>query len=294
MNGLERCLIAIDLDDTALHELRSLNPFSREALRAAAAAGHRVMIATARPSCMTMPHYKALELDTPLCLCNGADFFHPGDPRFPLRREYIPCDRVREIIGLCPSRILKGVWIENDDELRVSRGWTGGESSYFRELYNLSRVRALWPENPPSEGAGRLFIWIEDAPEAPWLLAQLRQIPGVEVKSRLWQQDSGLRIFILGSVFANKWYCVEKTAAYYGIPQERIIAFGDALNDLRMLQNAAYGFAMCNGDELVRRAGSLRVTRWNNQEGGVGRELNELLGLGLDPDASPQQECGDD
>ncbi|MCI8407293.1 MAG: HAD hydrolase family protein [Oscillospiraceae bacterium] len=282
INAHERCLIAVDLDDTALQDLRELNPVTRMVLRKAAADGHRVMLATARPSCMTMEHYQALELDTPLCLSNGADYFLPGDSSFPPGRDYIPSGRLREILSLCPQRILKGVWVENDDELRVSRGWMGEESSYFREMYNRSRVRALWPENPPGEGAGRLFLWVEESPEAPWLLAQLRLFPGIEVKSRPWQQDSGVRIYSLGSVFANKWYCVEKTAAYYGIPPERIIAFGDALNDLRMLQNAAQGFAMCNGDEQVRRVSSLRVTRWTNQEGGVGRELNELLHLGLD------------
>ena len=64
INAHERCLIAVDLDDTALQDLRELNPVTRMVLRKAAADGHRVMLATARPSCMTMEHYQALELDT--------------------------------------------------------------------------------------------------------------------------------------------------------------------------------------------------------------------------------------
>ena len=60
MDKNKRCLIAIDLDDTVLSTYYSLSSESVRALIEAQAAGHVVMIATARPEAMALPYHRAM------------------------------------------------------------------------------------------------------------------------------------------------------------------------------------------------------------------------------------------
>jgi hydroxymethylpyrimidine pyrophosphatase-like HAD family hydrolase len=52
---------------------------------------------------------------------------------------------------------------------------------------------------------------------------------------------------------ASKWRALQFLAASYSIPPQRIMAIGDDLNDLAMVQGAGFGVAMANAVEPVRR-----------------------------------------
>ena len=47
---------------------------------------------------------------------------------------------------------------------------------------------------------------------------------------------------------------IESVLKHYGIKQEEIMAFGDAENDIEMLQYAKIGVAMGNADDEVKEA----------------------------------------
>ena len=90
MNAQDRHLIAIDLDDTVLSSLFSLDTESVWALLDARDAGHIVMIATARPECITLPYYRLLGMNTLMSVMNGSYMYHPDDPSVPVFRRTIP------------------------------------------------------------------------------------------------------------------------------------------------------------------------------------------------------------
>lgn len=314
MNHLEPHLIAVDLDDTALQELHSLNSVTAKVLREASRQGHPVMIATARPFCLVEKHYRALGLNTPICLCNGADYLLPGEAWFPKETAYLPKEQVAAVLAQFEGIRLRSVWIESNDDLYVEGNFNGGSGAYFQEMYRRSHRLKLRRDHLPA--AGRLFIWAESTSDEQKRLERIQQIPCVGVASRPWMgslyesrsasdplpanepepksppmqdkdaqgmeepEEQTLCLYRVWSVLADKWFGVEKTAAYYGIPAERIVTFGDDTNDLRMLRSAHKGYAMKNGNPSV--IGQIQnITRWDNREGGVGRELNEMLELGL-------------
>ena len=68
------------------------------------------MIATARPTCITLPHYKRLELDTLTALCNGADLVADlaGEHKT-LLRNYMSASDLRKIFDIIPWMILM-IW----------------------------------------------------------------------------------------------------------------------------------------------------------------------------------------
>src|SRR6187549_4241335 len=65
-------LVAVDLDGTLLSSRKTITPKTHTAIKAAAAAGVKVVLATARPPRSVRTYYEALKLDTPTINYNGA------------------------------------------------------------------------------------------------------------------------------------------------------------------------------------------------------------------------------
>lgn len=65
----------------------------------------------------------------------------------------------------------------------------------------------------------------------------------------------------------HKGFALEKLMEIWQIQPEEVMAFGDARNDLEMLQMAGYGFVMANGtDEMKQKIG--RVAPLSNEQDG--------------------------
>ncbi len=74
---------------------------------------------------------------------------------------------------------------------------------------------------------------------------------------------------------ANKGSGLEALANAYGIDLSQVAAFGDAQNDIPMLQKAGLGVAMANADDAVKVAAG-KVSQWTNDEDGIAREWEEI------------------
>ena len=65
---------------------------------------------------------------------------------------------------------------------------------------------------------------------------------------------------------ANKGAAVKKIADLKGIKQDEILAFGDYLNDLTMLEAAGTSYAMVNGHPDLKKIAD-HIAPSNNDEG---------------------------
>lgn len=83
----------------------------------------------------------------------------------------------------------------------------------------------------------------------------------------------------------NKGKAVTFLSGYYHIPQERIAAAGDQLNDLPMLKAAGGKFAVSNGVEALKRAATLIPS---NEEDGVAYALEQYVMKGQAPEGGQQ------
>lgn len=269
-------LIAVDLDHTALQDLYSLNEYTEKILKKAAGLGHKVMIATARPACLTLPHYRRLNLDTLVALCNGAHFMNIADPGFEVQKEYVAASDLKRVLSILTQVHVHDFGIENNDQLYLKGNMEG--SPYFQELIKESDVTPVDLNNIPCIDAGRIFARFQNGPGTDIVIEELKKIKSLDLYYRKPQSHDG-RVFIsLKSVLADKWYCVKKAADYYRIPEEKIIAFGDEHNDYMMLKEAGIGFVMLNGNkELKQEIGN--ITQYSNVDGGVGRELAGILDI---------------
>lgn len=86
------------------------------------------------------------------------------------------------------------------------------------------------------------------------------------------------KIFLdITSNSANKGNAIKKVQQEFNISPEETLVFGDYLNDLEMMQNAKYSYAMKNAHPEILKASSF-VTKFDNNENGV---LQTILSLGL-------------
>jgi len=74
----------------------------------------------------------------------------------------------------------------------------------------------------------------------------------------------------------NKGLGLAECVAALGIPLAEVVAFGDGENDVEMLRSAGLGVAMRNGRPQAHAAARM-VTDATNDDDGVGRQLTRLL-----------------
>jgi Cof subfamily protein (haloacid dehalogenase superfamily) len=269
-------LIAIDLDFTALDNLYELNDITAGVLKKLAELGHKVVIATARPPSMTLPHYRRLELDTLAVLCNGADVVDLSKEGSVPETRYLSAPELEKVLSIFPIDIIDKMGLERHDDVYVYGDMS--ESDYHMELIEQTNSQFFDIGDIPKIDVGRVFLWIKNVPEAAGIIGQLEKMDNISFYYRKARSGKDQIYISIQSILANKWYGVMKVAEHYGIARENIITFGDEINDKMMLEKAELGFVMKNGrDELKRQIGN--ITRYTNIEGGVGRELIRLFNL---------------
>lgn len=65
----------------------------------------------------------------------------------------------------------------------------------------------------------------------------------------------------------DKGFAVSKLMSMWDIHSDEVMAFGDAMNDLEMLQLVKYGFVMANGDEHLKQLIGNVLPYTNEQDG---------------------------
>lgn len=275
MNAANRHLIAVDLDDTILSTYFSLSSESVRALIDAQAAGHVVMIATARPEAMSLPYHRAMGFHGPLSTLNGAHLYHPDDPSFPVYTELVSAESTAIFSAAAHRLGVTRLWLELNNRVHAVSN-PDPDFFYFLEVFRQSGVTCH--DRLPAIPAARIYACTDTAQQADELLSIMSARTDCALRHHV--TASGQHRINCNAVTADKWYAVKRAADFYGIPRENIVTFGDAINDRLMLTSAGHGFVLCNGgkafvDEM--RAIGVGVTEYPCAEGGVGREIRKLL-----------------
>ncbi len=277
MNQDERFLIAIDLDDTILSELFSLSAESVWALRDAQEAGHIVMIATARPWCITEPYYLALGLNSLVSVMNGSYMYHPKDTSAPTFRHDIDAATTRIVLDAMQDNGVEHIFLEANDDLYTADQVYPGHP-YWKLLADHSIKHVMDPL--PAVACTRIY---GKAPNGAAAEAVRERIAaGGNLRVHVGEAPDGTCHIHVWSIKANKWYTVQEAAEYYGIRPENIMTFGDERIDDLMTRHAAHGYVMCNGNrEMVEEAiaEGRGVTKHPCADGGVGYEIRRILGI---------------
>lgn len=254
-------LIATDLDGTLLLPEKTVSPGTRAALAAAAAAGVILVAATGRqirhlPIDLNELQFRyAIGANGGICVDLAEDavvFAEQLDP-----------DRLTELSDYLRRQL---------PEVRVAASREYGEYHLCEPGYlDLIPGGEVMPPN-----------WRTDTVALPEVLAE----PTIKVTLRhpvltpaevlavvndggvegLSATISGAPFVEIGAAQATKAIALSRVCSLLSIPSANVMAIGDSLNDIEMVQWAGHGFAMGNADPQLRAVAN-RFTTANTEDG---------------------------
>jgi Cof subfamily protein (haloacid dehalogenase superfamily) len=286
MSGSHWKAIACDLDGTLIGRDHKIMERDLEALRRARAAGIHTAICTGRNTIESGGVISALELSGLGIFVNGAMVGNMNDGKTVHSRFLSPdlAQEVMEFFGAMGHAVLILV---DDAKSRMPRYFMSDHGPPHRSTTEWLLVNRMTCE--PSNGIPaehrervvRLGI-IVNSPEQPEVTAAMK----TTFEGRSWSHAMYspyfdcwvLELFTAGT---SKWAGVQYMAKAMGWGEDRVIAIGDEINDVEMLEGAALSFAMGNAVAEIQKHAK-RVTL-PQMQCGVAAVIDELLAGKLEP-----------
>jgi 5-amino-6-(5-phospho-D-ribitylamino)uracil phosphatase len=264
-------LIAVDLDGTLLTDEKKISRKTKETLFKLIKKGHHVCISTGRPYRSSNMYYEELGLKTPIVNFNGAFVHHPHDASFGVHHSPLELDVAKRIIKACESFNVKNIMVEIIDDVYLKKH---DEVIVDTFIMNESPLQIGDLHKNLTEDPTAILVHPENH-QVDELRAMLEKEHAEVIDQRVWAAPWNIIEVIRSGI--SKATGLEKVAAYYDIPRERIIAFGDEDNDFEMIEYAGHGVAMGNAiDELKNRANYVTLS---NEEDGVAHYLADVFKL---------------
>ena len=241
--------ILLDLDGTLVADDGTIHPETRARLHAAAEQGVIVMIATGRSETTAIPAIAALGIDTPAVIYNGAAVYCPREERLLeernldrnlLERLLDYADRFEHLpVVMCP-------------ETKLALTPRSGAEEFA--LHDMSALRIVEAADLRVERSIRVSLFSDGHGTPEEFVEELqREVSDLEAYLTWFplnllptHRESNLLVIDVQPQCAGKAEALRVLAERYGVPAERVIAVGDAGNDLPMFEGAGLAVAMGN------------------------------------------------
>ena len=256
-------LAALDIDGTVVHEDGYLSPAVLDAVRAADARGHEVMLATGRSAASTTPVLADLGVAPRFLVCSNGAVTLERDADGGYERARIETFDPTEVLTTISTALTDAHYAVEDAEghFRYTASFPesavtpGSEVVPFEGLLDVqaTRVVVISPNHAMEEFLGVV------------------QQMGLQQVSYAIGWTAWLDIAPDG---VNKATALEWVRSQLGVPIERTVAIGDGRNDIEMLQWAGRGVAMgqAPGEVIAVADETTRGVR----DDGLARVLNSL------------------
>jgi hypothetical protein len=270
-------LLAVDIDGTLLDSHGQLPAAHREALAEAAASGIAIALVTGRSFHFTGHVVEALGLPVTLIVNNGAVVKRSDGTTLMIHR--LPREVARDILAATRSfdDCVAMVFDRSDHRQIVfdrmdwthpqRRGYYARNQSFIAEA---SPLDAALDEDPIQ------VMFNGGVARMRQLAAHLRTLPAAaQVSIALTEYER--RDFSLLDVNAagcSKGSTLERWTAASGIAREQVMAIGDNLNDLQMLEFAGTAVVMGNAADSLKARG-FQLTE-SNDEGGLAAAIRRF------------------
>ena len=259
-------LLAFDMDDTLLTDDLTVTPRTRKAIEAAAAKGARVVLATGRMHRSVLPFMKMLNLTGPVISSNGA-MVRDNETDMLYRNVTLPLDIAKEVAEWCDREDLYLQTYLRDEY-------------YFRKACFYSRMYA---QRTGVEGieAGPLAAFIKEEPTKMIIVNEPPVIEGL-YRDCLEKYGDTVEITVSKSMYleflhrdATKGNALKSLAQGYDIPREEVLAIGDSMNDISMIEYAGLGLCMANGRDQAKQAADAVID--SNMDDGVAKAIETYV-----------------
>ena len=260
-------LVAVDVDGTLLRSDKQMTRSVGEAIRAATAAGVRVVLASARPPRSLRTIYDALQLDTLQINYNGALIFDRSRNR-PLR--HVPLD-----VALARKVIAAGRRVDRRCcvSLEILDRWY---TDHYDQTLPTETSISFRPDF-----VGPLNAFLTVPVTKLMLLAPPDRMERITAAiQRRFAGQVGMTVadrHLLQVMHhtVNKGEALAEIASRYGVDRSEVMAIGDAPNDVEMMRWAGLGVAVANAWDAALDAADAVVP--SNDEDGVAHAIDRYI-----------------
>ena len=270
-------LVALDMDGTLLDSSSKIRPRTVEAIRAALARGVNVVLATgkARPGAIKALQSVGLAGPGLVVDSRGPGVFLQGLAVFGSRGEQLSDRHLDEAV----VRAAFEYSLQQDVPLC---GFLGDDCVTARMHPELERLNTVYYE-PLARVAGSVEELLRGPPVRKLLfMSNPERVHDILLPH--WRQAVGGSASVVQAVpnmleivppGANKGEGLRVLLPALGLPREALLACGDGLNDLEMVQYAGVGIAMGNAVAKVKEAATKVVA--SNDEDGIAEALEAYV-----------------
>lgn len=253
MKGMDdhKTLFVTDLDGTLLGPDATLSEESARLLNDAIGRGAMFSVATARTPATVADILRGVDLRHPLVLMTGAVVWDPVTGRY-LKTHFVPEKKVREVLDLYRRENYSAfVYTLVDHQIRVYHvgSLNDPERRFIARRLDTSFKQFIVPSDGESELPERLdnvllLYSMPKAAEGERMYELLKRVEGISPMMYYDIYNEGMACTEVFSTEATKATGVADLREHLGA--ERVVAYGDNLNDLPMLRVADESVAVEN------------------------------------------------
>ena len=248
--------IAFDLDDTLLRSDMSISAYTLSVLHRAADQGIIILPASGRTRDSMYPTVSLIGCASAFIACNGADIWTPD--RELLTQELLPVELAHEVAQFAADR---GVYCQT---YSPSRFYYSMENDYAKSYAQSSSLEGefvgdltAFIQKPVAK-----LLMMDAAPRIAALYEESRKL----FAGRATMTCSKPYFLECNPLRATKGNALRWCAEHFGFRMSELVAFGDSLNDVSMLEAAGTGVAMGNARADVKAMG-FPVCQTNDEDG---------------------------
>ncbi|MCW6508703.1 Cof-type HAD-IIB family hydrolase [Lichenifustis flavocetrariae] len=251
-------LVVSDVDGTLVTRDKRVTPRARAAVENLRRQGIYFTIMSARPPVGVSAIVRALDLPGPIGAVNGGALIR-GDLSV-IERLYMPAKAARESVAFIRRHGIDA-WLFTDTEWFL-RDPEGAHVEHEKKTLGMDFTVVDEFDDAHFDQALKIVAASHDHPLLERLEAELQALLGPHAsatRSQTYYLD-------VTHPEAIKGFGLLGIARLLDIPPEAVLAIGDGVNDITMLQQAGFAVAMGNANDLVKKHATV-ITGDCDQEG---------------------------
>ncbi|MDD6795873.1 MAG: Cof-type HAD-IIB family hydrolase [Clostridiaceae bacterium] len=240
-NIFDGYILATDMDGTLINSNRKISEANLKAIEYFVNNGGKFTVASGRMVSSVREFIEALKINCPTILHNGAKVYD-YDKESVIKEHFIEEDRKDAIRRIYNDKPNIGIEIFADEVVYVYR------SCKFTERYKRHNFEVIY--NLPDE------VWNKQWTKV-LLIGEKDELDKVEKDYKENYDNgtsyrSGENYFDIVPNDINKGKALKELVEEEGIDPSKVIAVGDNMNDIEMIEYASYGFCVENGLDILK------------------------------------------
>lgn len=271
-----KTLYISDLDGTLLNSQAVLTDFTINTINSLIDQGMNFAIATARTSATVLKMLSGVNIKMPVILMNGVCIYDIAQGRY-LKINVIPCESRKFIFSVLKEKGLSGFLYSIDND-KLSTFYENADSpnakSFIKE--RVTRFGKVFDRvDSFSKCIGKNLVYYSVSDKKEKLLPAYEELASdsslhVEFYRDIYNED--FWYLEICSCSASKYNAVNLIRDMYGF--DRIVGFGDNLNDLPLFRACDESYAVCNAKAEVKERATGIIA--DNDSDGVARWLKAI------------------